>query len=198
MDAVAAVAFTQIGFSLAQIENHFPDGIPDHYVLLDSDSMVSIFCNSNLLTDIHDAPEPLILENNGGGHQVPTQMGTITNFGTVWYNPESITNILFLAQVRKVCRITMDTAVQPEFHMHTIDGSGYTVFVEQESGLYLHDTSLGATTNTVAKTTNSPIIGYLYLQLNRKMGCPGPFSTSWACRFFCPLPATYISFPVAQ
>jgi hypothetical protein len=69
---------------------------------------VLIFCNSNLLTDIHDAPEPLILETNGGGHQVSNQMGTITNLGTVWYNPESIANILSRHQLHSL----------PFYHRH--------------------------------------------------------------------------------
>ena len=47
-------SFVQDAFCLAQVENHFPDGIPEHYVLLDSDSTVSIFRNPDLLTDIHE------------------------------------------------------------------------------------------------------------------------------------------------
>jgi hypothetical protein len=94
--------FVQVAFCLAQVQNHFPNGIPNHYVLLDSDSTVSIFCNADLLTNIHDVDEPLYLETNGGGHQVSTQMGTVKDFGPVWYNPESIANVLSLAQVRLV------------------------------------------------------------------------------------------------
>jgi hypothetical protein len=124
-------------------------------------------------------------------------MGTIENFGTVWFNPESIANILSLAQVRKVRRVTMDTDVQPAFHVHTADGSGYTVFSEHASGLYLHDSNTGVSyPTTVAKPTSPIVIGYSYLQtvaankatftkrqiddadkaraLYRTMGRPGP------------------------
>jgi hypothetical protein len=91
----------------------------------------------------------------------------------------------------------MDTDLQPAFHVHTADGSGYTIFAEHVSGLYLHDacTRISYPT-TVAKTTSPSIIGYSYLQtvatnklsytkrqidtadkareLYRKIGHPGP------------------------
>ena len=105
---------------------------------------MSIFRNQDLLTDIHEVDEPLYLETNGGGYQVSNKMGTVKNVGEVWYNPESIANIVSLAQVRRVRHVTMDTADQPAFHVHKPDGTGSTVFAEHESGLYLHDTSVTA------------------------------------------------------
>jgi hypothetical protein len=50
-------------------------------------------------------------------------MGTIRNFGDVWYNHNSLANILSMADVRKVCRITMDTSVKPAMTIHRRDGS---------------------------------------------------------------------------
>ena len=152
-------SFVQVALCLAQVEDHFPEGIPDHYVLLDSDSTVSIFRNPDLLTDIHEVDEPLHLETNGGGHQISTKMGTVKNVGKVWYNPESIANVLSLAQVRRVRRVTMDTAEQPAFHVHKADGTGSVVFAEHESGLYLHDASVHND-----NTTNPTVIGYSHLQ----------------------------------
>jgi uncharacterized membrane protein YgcG len=93
--------FTQAAYSMAQTPKHFLDGIPNHYVLLDSDSTVSIFNNAAMLVDIHDVETPLVLESNGDGHQVTYQMGTIPDFGKVWFNENSIANILSLADVRK-------------------------------------------------------------------------------------------------
>jgi hypothetical protein len=99
-------------YNLTQIENHFPNGIPQHFILLDRDSTVSIFNNPDLLHDIKTVPQPLYLETNGGGHQITHQMGTFATFGDVWYNPDSMANVLSLAQVRKVRRVTMDTDLQ--------------------------------------------------------------------------------------
>ena len=128
-------------------------------MLLDSDSTVSIFRNPDLLTNIHEVDEPLYLKTNGGGYQVSNKMGTVENIGEVWYNPESMANILALAQVCRVRRVTLDTADQPAFHVHKADGTGSTVFAEHESGLYLHDASVAAT-----NATSSSIVAYSHLQ----------------------------------
>jgi hypothetical protein len=107
-----------------QPQDFFPQGIPKHFVLLDSDSLISIFNNASMLDDIHDVDTPLALQSNGGGHQITSQMGTIHNFGKVWYNPNSIANILSLAEVRKTRRVTMDSSNDAAFHVHLLDGTG--------------------------------------------------------------------------
>jgi hypothetical protein len=154
---------TAIG--LAQTRDHFPNGIPNHYVLLDSDSSISIFNNASMLDDIHNVDTPLVLQSNGGGHQVTSQMGTIKNFGKVWYNPQSIANILSLSDVRKARRVTMDSNNDVALHVHLLDGSGYLRFKEHESGLYLHDTTEGKTVyEESTPNTKEEINGYSYLQ----------------------------------
>jgi hypothetical protein len=147
---------------MVQTSMHFPNGIPNHYVLLDSDSSVTIFNNAAMLVDIHDVEMPLVLESNGGGHQVTYQMGTIPDFGKVWFNEESIANILSLADVRKARRVTMDSADDNAFHVHKPDGSGYTRFQEHPSGLYLHDSTKPVTPYTQQDGSN--VVGYSYLQ----------------------------------
>jgi hypothetical protein len=154
--------FTQAAYSMAQTPKHFPDGIPNHYVLLDSDSSVSIFNNAAMLVDIHDVETPLVLESNGGGHQVTHQMGTIPDFGKVWFNENSIANILSLADVRKARRVTMDSSDDTAFHVHKPDGFGYTRFEEHPSGLYLHDSTKPVV--PYAEIKNDEFVGYSYLQ----------------------------------
>jgi len=75
--------------------------------------------------------------HTNGGTQVSRFIGDIPNFGTVWYNPASIANILSLAAVHKVCRVTMDTAIAAAFHVHKVDGSLMT-FTEYHSGLQIY------------------------------------------------------------
>jgi hypothetical protein len=155
---------TQVGLNLAQINDHFPNGIPDHLVLLDSDSTVSIFCNADLLTDIHDVDESLVLVTNGGT-QISTQKGMLPNFGPVWFNPNSIANVLSLAQVRSVRRVTMDSHISPAFHVHKSDGSGTTtVFSEHPSGLYLFDTLAPIITHAPNNNINHPLVEFSCLQ----------------------------------
>jgi hypothetical protein len=148
-----------------QPQDFFTQGIPKHFVLLDSDSLISIFNNASMLDDIHDVDTPLALQSNGGGHQITSQMGTNANYGKVWYNPNSIANILSLAKVRKARRVTMDSSSDAAFHVHLPDGSGYTRFKELESGLYLHDTNDGKTPyDSNATNDKEEVIGYSYLQ----------------------------------
>jgi hypothetical protein len=169
MAAIGAVAaadgrsghtYVQYGFSLVQthVDNHFPDGIPDYYILLDSDSTVSIFNNASFLTNIHDVDVPLCLKAYGGGSQVSYQMGEVAGFGPVWYNPDSVANILSLAEVRRICRVTMDTAQEPAFHVHKANGTGTTVFYKHLSKLYLHDASVGM------NNSSANVTGYVCLQ----------------------------------
>ena len=111
--------------------------IPSTWVLLDSQSTVSVFCNRHFLTNIRASPTPLKVFTNGGT-QLSTLIGDVRNFGTVWYNPHSLANIMSLAQVRRQCRVTMDTDIEPALHVHRNDGSIMT-FREYASGLYFYD-----------------------------------------------------------
>jgi hypothetical protein len=83
--------------------------VTSHFVLLDSDLTISIFCNPDLLTNIWDVDVPLCLEANGGGQQLSYQMGDLAGLGPVRYNPDLIANILSLAEVRRVRHMTMDS-----------------------------------------------------------------------------------------
>jgi hypothetical protein len=67
--------------------------IPNTWILLDSQSTVSVFNNPFLLSNIRTSQHPLRVATNGD-MQISTQIGDITNYGTVWYNPKSLADIL--------------------------------------------------------------------------------------------------------
>ena len=96
--------------------------IPDTWILLDSQSTVSVFNNRKLLSNIRPSKNALRVHTNGGT-QISSQLGTVANFGDVWFNPASLANILSMAAVRKVCRITMDTSVEAAMNVHRKDGT---------------------------------------------------------------------------
>jgi hypothetical protein len=52
-----------------------------------------------MISNIRPSEEPVHAYTNGGT-QTSTQIGDLTNLGTVWYNPDSIANILLLSEVR--------------------------------------------------------------------------------------------------
>jgi hypothetical protein len=76
--------------------------------------------------------------HTNGGTQYSSQMGTVTNFCDVWFNDRLLANILSVAAVRKVCRITMDTSVKAAMHVHRKDGTVMT-FKDYRSGLYCYN-----------------------------------------------------------
>jgi hypothetical protein len=51
-----------------------------------------------MITDIRPNPQAVCVLTNGG-KQVSTQIGDLQSLSMVWYNPESITNILSLSDV---------------------------------------------------------------------------------------------------
>ena len=76
-------------------------GIPRTWVLLDSQSTASIFNNPGLLRDVRRSATTLAAHTNGGT-QVSHLVGDLPNFGVVWFNPQSLANILSLAAMRRV------------------------------------------------------------------------------------------------
>jgi hypothetical protein len=144
----------QSAFTFVGVDYNFHQGsniIPDSWILLDSQSTVSVFKNRRLLTDIRDAKEPLQVYTNGG-IQTNSQVGRVRNFGDVWYNPESLANILSMSAVSKVCRITMDTSVVNALHVHRTDGTIMT-FKEYKSGLYYYDAASVSNDHSSAQVT---------------------------------------------
>jgi hypothetical protein len=70
--------------------------ISDTWILLYNQSTVDIFCNPALLSDIHEVDVPLTVHCTGGP-RVVTQMGTLCNYGLVWFYPDGIANIISMS-----------------------------------------------------------------------------------------------------
>lgn len=105
---------------------------PD-WILQDSQSTVSVIKNAKMLTNIWSSPVVLRALTKGG-YQDSAMVGDFPNLRQVWYNSQSIANLLSLAKVRKVCRVTMDTSQEPALLVHRLDRL-LMKFVEHPSGL---------------------------------------------------------------
>jgi hypothetical protein len=116
------------------------EGIPRNWVLLDSQSTISVFNNPNMVTNIRSSPQSVCARTNGG-HQTSNQIADFTNLGTVWFNESSIANILSLSEVRKVCRVTMDTSAEGEMIIYRTNGTKMK-FSEHKNGLYYYETGI--------------------------------------------------------
>jgi hypothetical protein len=73
--------------------------IPKSWVLLDSQSSISVINSTHMVTNIRESPHPICAQIHGGS-QTSTLIADFKILGTVWYNPEYIANIISLSQVR--------------------------------------------------------------------------------------------------
>jgi GMP synthase PP-ATPase subunit len=76
-------------------------------------------------------------------------VGDLPGFGQVWYNEDSLANILSLAELRKICRVTMDTSKAAEIVVYKHNGDKLKC-IESGNGLYYYDTE-----QSKARTTSS-------------------------------------------
>jgi hypothetical protein len=124
------------------------------WLLLDSQSTMSVFNNKDMLTNVRPSAHVIRAITNGG-FQDSNMIGDYTQLGgacEVWYNPASIANILSLADVRKHCTVTMDSSRSPSINVHRKDGTIMN-FAEHPSGLYIHHSN----------ETSAPVANYSFL-----------------------------------
>ena len=114
-------------------------------ILLDSCSMCSVCNDSSLLHNVqhfkdHGLSQGLRIVSNGGTMDCK-QVGSISTLSfPVWYNANSIANILLMSEVVQDWRLTMDTLVENAIWVYHDDGQ-ILKFVECAGGLYAHDRS---------------------------------------------------------
>jgi hypothetical protein len=154
--AVGAGAVSLLQHAIVLTQNAEDDirynSIPPHWILLDSQSNISIFHSPQMITNIRSSPKTVTVRTNGG-HQTSSLVGDFANLGMVWYNPDSIANILALSDVRRVCRVTMDSASEPAILIHRTNGT-VMKFKEHINGLYFFDTleAIATESNDTATT----------------------------------------------
>jgi hypothetical protein len=114
-----AVQLDSPTLQLSQFRDHLKGKI-----LLDSASSAHVFCNPYLV-DMHSIKiedRGLHLETNGGGFSNKLTAMTPYCPERVWYNPDSVANILSLALLVRYQRVTFDSAVEDAFVVYTKSG----------------------------------------------------------------------------
>ena len=77
-------------------------------LLLDSCSTVDLFCNKNLVTKIWTSKSSMTVKGNGGDLKTH-QKAHVANYGEVWFDKRSITNIMLLKNVSEKFIVTYDS-----------------------------------------------------------------------------------------
>ena len=96
--------------------------IPITWILLDKQSTVCAFTNSDLLDNIREVDTWMDIHCNAGVTST-NMVGDLKGFGEVWYNPKGIANILSMAVVEKSFRVTYDSDSDKGFSVVKEDGS---------------------------------------------------------------------------
>jgi Zinc knuckle len=113
--------------------------IPATWLLLDNQSTVDLFCNSRLLKNIRHSDQRMSVQCNTG--QCTTNMvGDLPGYGTVWYDPNSIANILSLKRVASKYRVQYDSENGGKFIVTKPDGTVFE-FQASDNGLFYLDTN---------------------------------------------------------
>ena len=134
------------GFSFAQV----PPTVPSSWILLDSQSSHNIFCSAHLLTDIKHCGHNGLTTYSNGGSQHTTMIGHYPPLNLdVWYNPESIANILSLSAVEDVARVSLDSSCESAFTVHS---NPIMKFSRRHLNLYAFDTA-----HPVVNITKQPL-----------------------------------------
>ena len=116
--------------------------LPKNWILLNNQSTVDVFCNKNLLSNIREHSNSMDIHCNAGVTSTRL-IRELRRYGTVWYNPNGIANILSLAKAKeRGFRVTFDSADDNAFHLHKPDGT-MRIFKQSSKGLYFLDTRAG-------------------------------------------------------
>ena len=87
------------------------------YVILDNQYTVDVFSNTSLLTNIHQSWSTLQLSYNSGTVPI-TLVGDLQWYGTVWYHPKGTTDILSIARLKNIYRVTYNSMKGDFFTVH--------------------------------------------------------------------------------
>ena len=104
-------------------------------IVLDSGSSVDLFCNEGWLKNVQNMDSPHQVHTNGGSFKIQKE-GLLPQYGEVPLDPKAMTNIFSLGVLSDKYRVTMDTAKENAFFVHT--PTKIVKFARNDAKLYTH------------------------------------------------------------
>jgi hypothetical protein len=133
--------------------------VPKTWVLLDNQLTVDVFSNGALLKNIRENKTSMDIYCNAGVTRT-NMVGDLPGYGTVWYHPKGIANILSLARVKEHgYHVTYDSRDGNQFTVHKPDGTN-RVFRQSDRGLFYMDGAGDADGVTLVSTVEGNKYSY--------------------------------------
>ena len=104
------------------VETQHGGRLPPEWILLDNQSTVDVFTNRHLLKNIRRSKKDMFIHCTAGVAKT-NLIGDLPRYGTVWYHPNGIANILSLSKVKEKYRVTFDSDINNQFIVHCTDGT---------------------------------------------------------------------------
>ena len=111
------------------------------WVLLDNQSTVNVFSNICLLKNTRRSDRSLEIFTTGG-RTITDFQGDLPGYGTVWFHPGGIANILSLSKVAEKYRVSYDSTGENKFLVH-LPGRKTRSFTQCERGLFYSNMAAG-------------------------------------------------------
>ena len=129
-------SFLQTTISLFQKDDPSLENLK-WWILLDSQSATNIFCNRQFVKNVQKCNKSTNILTNGSGMKTDWIVD-LTNYDSIWFHPDAITNIISLKNMCKKFRVTFDSKDGNRFIVHKPDGTKI-IFKMCSEGLYYHD-----------------------------------------------------------